>query len=111
MENILETLIKVIPAVLSVLLVVFREISNYAKNKVNEKMRVNAEEIAIVVEALYDGFPSSEKLDAFKKLCEQKRIDVEKAVVYLETKIIPITKYINSYIIKKKDDKEKGVTD
>lgn len=108
----MEILLKIIPVFFSVLVVVCREIGNYKRGRVEEKMRVNAEEIAVVVEALYDGFPSNEKLDAFKKLCEQKKINIEKAVEYLETKIIPVSKYINAYIIdKKNNNKDKGVTD
>ena len=107
----MELLLKIVPVFLSVMLVICREVANFKNGKTEDKMRVNAEEIAVVVEALYDGFPSSEKLDAFKKLCEQKKIDVDKAVKYLETKIIPVSRYINAYIIKKNNDKDKGVTD
>ena len=107
----MDLLLKIVPTFLAVAIVVVREITKILRATAEEKMRINAEEIAVVVEALYNGYSGAEKLEAFKSLCVQKKIDVEKAVKYLETKIIPVSKYINSYIIAPKKDDDKGVTD
>ena len=101
---------KIITLGASVLIVIIKGIWDIVKKNVNENTRVKVEEIAVVVEALYDGATSAEKLTAFKALAKQKGLNIKKAVEYLETKIIPITKSINSYIKKdntKKDDKER----
>ena len=101
---------KIITFGVSVLIVLVKGIWDIIRKNVNESTRVKVEEIAVVVEALYDGATSAEKLTAFKALAKQKGLNVKRAVEYLETKIIPITKSINSYIKKdntKKDDKER----
>ncbi|NMA75587.1 MAG: hypothetical protein GX963_15865 [Bacteroidales bacterium] len=99
---------RIITFVISVFMVLAKFVWDIIKGKLNEKMRVRVEEIAVIVEALYDGATSTEKLKAFEALCEKKGLNVKKAVKYLETNIIPISKQINSYIIadKKKDKTE-----
>lgn len=109
----MDTLIKVVPTVIAVLIVIAREVSKILREAKNKKMRVTADEIAVVVEALYEGCTSDEKLRAFKNLCEQRKIEVDEAVRYLEKTIIPISKSINTYTFtqKKTDGKDdKGVT-
>lgn len=109
----MDILLKVVPTVFAVLIVIAREISKFLRDAKMKKMRVTADEIAIVVEALYEGCTSDEKLRAFKNLCEQRKIEVNEAVRYLENVIIPISKSINTYTFtqKKTDEKnDKGVT-
>lgn len=84
---------------------------NYIKKKLSVKARVRVEEIAIVVEALYDGCPSSVKLKAFETLCKEKGLNIKKSVKTLEKDIIPISKKINVYTGKEQQKEyEKGVT-
>lgn len=70
---------------------------NIIKSKMSAKTRAKVEEIAAVVEQLYDGCAAADKLAAFKDLCKSKGINVEKAVDYLERYIIPLSKKINVY--------------
>lgn len=84
---------------------------NHVKSKLSAKAKVRVEEIAVVVEALYDGCPSSVKLKAFETLCKEKGLNVKKSVKMLEKDIIPISKKMNVYTGKEKEkDYEKGVT-
>lgn len=70
---------------------------NFIKSKLNAKTLAKVEEIAETVERLYNGLSSETKLTAFKEICKKVGINVEKAVEYLETKIIPISKNLNTY--------------
>lgn len=70
---------------------------NFVKSKLNAKTLSKVEEIAETVERLYDGLPAETKLNAFKEICKKVGINVEKATEYLETKIIPISKNLNTY--------------
>ena len=99
---------RILTFAISILMVFLKFVWDIIKKKMTEKMRIRVEEIAVVIEALYDGVTSSEKLAAFKALCKNKGLNVDKAVKYLETNIIPVSKQINSYIIadKKKDKTE-----
>lgn len=99
-----------ISLIVSALIVVGKFVYDQIKSKLSEKTRVRVEEIAVVVEALYDGVTSTEKLQAFKELCKSKGLNVNKAVKYLETNIIPISKQINSYNIIEKKENEKEAT-
>jgi len=93
----------------SILVVIGKAVWDSVKKRLTEKMRTRVEEIAVVVEALYDGVTSADKLAAFKELCKNKGLNVSKAVKYLETNIIPISKSINSYIItENKENKEEA---
>jgi len=100
---------EIISVAVSIAVVVVKAIWDSIKKKLSEKTRIRVEEIAVIVEALYDGATSTEKLEAFKQLCNSRGLNVNKSVDYLEKYIIPISKQINSYIKKddtKKDDKE-----
>lgn len=77
-------------------------IYNYIKSKLTERQRKIAENIATVVEQLYDGASSDDKLQAFKELAKRKGINVARAVEYLEQHIIPTSKSLN--VIKDKND-------
>lgn len=101
---------RIITFTISVFMVLAKFVWDIIKGKLNEKMRVRVEEIAVIVEALYDGATSTEKLKAFEALCEKKGLNVKKAVKYLETNIIPISKQINSYIIADKKENKTEVT-
>lgn len=74
------------------------------KNHSNEKIRESATRIAEVVETIYRGSTSSEKLNAFKQLCKEQKINVKKAVKFLEKYIIPSSKQIN--VIPTRNDAE-----
>lgn len=80
---------------LAVSLVVF--VYDKIKARLSERARSVAENIASVVEQLYDGFSSSEKLEAFRELAKKKGLNVEWAVEYLETHIIPTSKTLNVF--------------
>lgn len=101
---------RIITFAISVFMVLAKFIWDIIKGKLSEKMRIRVEEIAVVIEALYDGATSAEKLTAFKSLCKNKGLNVNKAVKYLETYIIPISKQINSYIIADKQENKTEVT-
>ena len=101
---------RIITFVISVLIIIGKFVWDIIKRKMSEKMRVRVEEIAVIVEALYDGATSTEKLKAFEALCEKKGLNIKKAVKYLETNIIPISKQINSYIIADKKENKTEVT-
>lgn len=101
---------RIITFVISILIIIGKFVWDIIKGKLSEKMRVRVEEIAVIVEALYDGATSAEKLKAFEALCEKKGLNVKKAVKYLETNIIPISKQINSYIIADKKEDRMEVT-
>lgn len=101
---------RIITFTISVFMVLAKFVWDIIKGKLNEKMRVRVEEIAVIVEALYDGATSTEKLKAFEALCEKKGLNVKKAVKYLETNIIPISKQINTYIIADKKENKTEVT-
>lgn len=79
---------------------------NFIKSKLNAKTRSKVEKIAAVVEDLYNGCESIDKLNAFKEICSAKKINVEKAVKYLEEKIIPLSKKINCYEIVEEQPKD-----
>lgn len=70
---------------------------NFIKSKLNAKTRLKVEKIAAVVEQLYSGCASTEKLTAFKEICSTKGLNVANAVEYLEQHIIPLSKEINRY--------------
>ena len=93
---------------LSAFIVILKFVWDKVKNQVNEKMRVTVEEIAVIVEALYDGSAPADKLAAFMELCKNKGLNVKKAVEYLEKHIIPISRNINTY--QKTDETKKEVT-
>ena len=99
---------RIITFAISILTIIGKFVWDIVKGKLSDKMRIRVEEIAVVIEALYDGTTSTEKLKAFEALCKNKGLNVKKAVKYLETNIIPVSKQINSYIIadKKKDKTE-----
>lgn len=61
----------------------------------DDKLRKVATAIAQTVEQIYRGCTSEEKLAAFKELCVTKKINVNKAVEFLESVIIPSSKNIN----------------
>lgn len=67
-----------------------------AKTIKNNRLRKVATEIAKTVETIYRDCTSEEKLEAFKDLCREKKIDANKAVKYLEKEIIPTSKSINA---------------
>lgn len=94
-------MLAIIGAVLSALV-------NFIKSKLSAKTLAKVEKIAAVIEQLYDGCTSAEKLNAFKEICKAKDININKAVNYLEQHIIPISKGINCYEIieQQKDDTE-----
>ena len=93
----------------SILVVIGKAVFDSIKKRLNEKMRTRVEEIAVVVEALYYGSGAAEKLEAFTQLCAKKGLNIKKAVEYLETNIIPISKQINNYVItEKKENKEEA---
>ena len=94
----------------SIVIILTKFIWDSIKKKLSEKTRIRVEEIAVVVEALYDNTTAAEKLDAFKQLCETKGLNIKKAVDYLEKNIIPISKQINSYTAKDDTKKDKEVT-
>ena len=98
---------KIISAAASIVAALLVAIYNKLKSKLSEKMQIKVEEIAVVVEALYIGCTSAEKLYAFKELCLQKGLNIKKAVKYLEEHIIPISKTINSYTAKDTTKKNK----
>lgn len=77
----------------------------------NDKIRDVAEKIAKTVEQIYIDATSEEKIKAFKDLCAAEKVDIKKAVAYLEKHIIPISKSINTVpnFEKKDDEKEKDI--
>ena len=101
---------RIITFVISVFMVLAKFVWDIIKGKLSEKMRIRVEEIAVVIEALYDGATSTEKLKAFEALCKNKGLNIKKAVKYLETNIIPISKQINSYVIADKKENKTEVT-
>lgn len=86
---------------------------NFIKSRLSAKTRAKVEEIAAVVEQLYNGCTSTDKLTAFKEICSAKGLNVSKAVEYLEQHIIPLSKEINRYEVTesvKKDADDVEVT-
>ena len=110
MENL--ELQQILSFLISTLIIVLKFVWDCIKKKINEKLRVRVEEIAVVVEALYDNEKSIDKLNAFIDIARKRGLNVKKAVSYLEKNIIPISKQINSYVLIKNEQKEinKGVT-
>jgi len=107
----MELPIKEITSVaVSILVVIGKAVWDSIKKRLTEKMRTRVEEIAVVVEALYDGSGAAEKLEAFTQLCIKKGLNIKKAVAYLETNIIPISKSINNYKIEQKTENKSEVT-
>lgn len=86
-------------------------IFSFIKHIKNDKIRNVAEKIAKTVEQIYIDAASEEKIKAFKDLCTAEKINVKKAVAYLEKHIIPISKSINTVpnFEKKDDEKEKDI--
>lgn len=70
---------------------------NLIRSKLSAKFLAKVEKIASVVEQLYSGCPSTDKLAAFIDLCNEKRLNTAKAVEYLEKHIMPLSKEINAY--------------
>ena len=95
---------------ISTLIIVLKFVWDCIRKKINEKLRVRVEEIAVVVEALYNDEPAIEKLNAFIDIAKKRGLNVKKAVKYLEKNIIPISKQINSYIITDKKENKTEVT-
>lgn len=77
----------------------------------NDKIREVAEKIAKTVEQIYIDATCDEKIKAFKDLCAAEKINVKKAVAYLEEHIIPVSKSINTVpnFEKKDAKKEKDI--
>ena len=73
---------RIITFVASVFMVLAKFVWDIVKGKLSEKMRIRVEEIAVVIEALYDGATSTEKLKAFEALCKKKGLNIKKAVKY-----------------------------
>lgn len=84
---------------------------NWIKSKLNAKLYSAVEKIAVTVEEFYDGYTSSEKLRLFKDICIAEKLNVKKAVKYLEEKIIPVSRKINNYIPQEEEEKEKELID
>lgn len=91
-ELLIDLAIKFGVTIIGVIVTLFLSL---AKNSKNKRLRVVAQKIAETVERLYAGCGSDEKLAAFKELCRVKKINVDKAVKYLESVIMPISKSIN----------------
>lgn len=91
-ELLIDLAIKFGVTIVSVIVTLFLSL---AKNSKNNRLRAVAQKIAETVEQLYAGCGSEEKLAAFKELCRAKKINVDKAVKYLESVIMPISKSIN----------------
>lgn len=90
--NIVARLIAAIGVIAAILI-------NALKNHGNEKTRTAATKIAEIVENVYKGCTAAEKLRAFKALCKERKINVKKAVKFLEKYIIPTSKSINVCVI------------
>lgn len=100
-----EILIEISSRVLTAVIVfIAAVIFNKIKNGKNEKLKSAAEYIAGIVENIYRNCPSDEKLAAFKALCKEKGVDVDKAVKYLEDYIIPMSKKVNYFISHGEDE-------
>ncbi len=97
---------KIISVAASLAAAAITALLNTVKSKLSERTRVKVEEIAIVVEGLYYGCGAAEKLRAFKEICKNKGLNIKKAVAYLETKIMPISKNINVYGATAQTDKK-----
>lgn len=69
---------------------------NAFKNSKNAHVQKIALQISETIEQVYAGCTSAEKLEAFKELCAAKKINVKKAVKFLESYLIPASKALNS---------------
>ncbi|WP_416872699.1 hypothetical protein [Helicobacter ganmani] len=107
-DIIIDIALKVAAVIFSVIIAA---IFSFIKRIKNDKIRNVAEKIAKTVEQIYIDATSDEKIKAFKDLCAAEKIDVKKAVAYLEDHIIPMSKSINAVpdLEKKDATKEKNI--
>lgn len=107
-DIIIDITLRITAAIFTAIVAVIFSFINRIKN---DKIRNVAEKIAKTVEQIYIDATSDEKIKAFKDLCAVEKIDVKKAVAYLEAHIIPISKSINAVpnFIKKDATKEKNI--
>ena len=90
---------EIISFAIGLVIAIVTAIINKIKNRLDEKTRAKIADIAAVVENLYDGVASGDKLKAFRDICAAKNINVEKAVKYLEDVLIPASKDLNRYVV------------
>lgn len=101
MREILSYIIRI--GVTAVIAIITAVISYIKKNCSNKKIRDAAVKISQVVENLYKDCGQDAKLKAFKDLCKSEKVNVDKAVKFLEDYIIPISKGINTYMPAKEE--------
>lgn len=99
-ENIIGLVVTLVASIISWAIAKIRA-------KLDERSRKLADEIAAVVEQMYDGCPANEKLAAFREIAKKRGLNVKKAVSYLESRIIPLSKKINIYSDSSKSTSEK----
>lgn len=107
-DIIIDIALKVGAVIFSIIAAAF---FSFIKRIKNDKIRNVAEKIAKTIEQIYIDATGDEKIKAFKDLCAAEKINVKKAVAYLEKHIIPISKSINAVpnFEKKDATKEKNI--
>lgn len=94
----------IIDIIINILFLGVPKIYNFIICMKEKKFYLNVQKIASMVEKVCHGQNSNEKLITFKEICNDKKVNVEKAIEYLEKFIIPCSNEINVFKFNKKDN-------